>query len=133
MFRHIIYAIFFWQQVNKTADCFNNIVFILLAKISSKKVCEKMKNNATLEKVLLVCKKNAVLLRLVGATLDFKVAFLRRIRKKNLIILKSLQKKVCHLLFDLFVVVDIWVVKYQLKVFGKLLYTHWTYLWQCCI
>ena len=31
----------FWQLVNKAADCFNNIVFILLVKISFKKVCEK--------------------------------------------------------------------------------------------
>ena len=34
------YAIFFWQLVNKTADYFNNIVFILVVKISSKKVSE---------------------------------------------------------------------------------------------
>ena len=52
MFRHIIYAIFFWQLVNKPADCFNNIVFILVTKISSKKVCKKMENNLTLENVL---------------------------------------------------------------------------------
>ena len=84
MFRHIIYAIFFWQLVNKTADCFNNIVFILVAKISSKKVCEKIKINSKLEKAL--CNRNAELLRLVEATFDS----FRRIRKKNLIILKSL-------------------------------------------
>ena len=81
MFRYIIYAIFIWQ---------------LVAKISSKKVCEKMQNNSTLEKVFLVCKKNADLLRLVGATFDSKVASLRRIRKENLIILKSL---LCVLIF----------------------------------
>ena len=52
MFRHIINAIFFWQLVNKTADGFNNIVFILEAKISSIKVCEKMENNSTLERAL---------------------------------------------------------------------------------
>ena len=93
MFRHIIYAIFFWQLVNKTANCFNNIVFILVAKISSKKVCEKMENNSTLEKVLLVCNRNTELLRLVGATFDIKVASLRKMIKKNLVILESLQKK----------------------------------------
>ena len=60
MFRHIIYSIFFWELVNKTADCFKNIVFILVAKISSKKVCEKMESNSTLEKILLVCNRNAV-------------------------------------------------------------------------
>ena len=38
----------FWQLVNKIADCFNNIVFILAAKISSKKVCEEMEVNSTL-------------------------------------------------------------------------------------
>ena len=107
MFRHIIYAIFFWQLVNKTADCFNNIVFILVAKISSKIVCENMENNSALEKVLLVCNRNVELLQLVGATFDYKVASLIRIRKKNLIILKSSQKKVCHFLFYLFGVVDI--------------------------
>ena len=61
MFRHILYAIFFWKLVNKTADCFNNIVFILVAKISSKKVSKEMENNSTLEKVLLVCKRKASL------------------------------------------------------------------------
>ena len=90
VFRHITYTIFFWQLVNKTADCFNNIVFMLVANISSKKVCEKMENNSTLEKILLVCNRNAKLLRLVRKTFDSKVASLRRIRKKNLIILKSL-------------------------------------------
>ena len=67
---------------NKTADCFNNIVFILVAKISSKRVCEKIEYNSTLEKVLLVCNINAELLRLVGATFDFKAAFLRRNSEK---------------------------------------------------
>ena len=110
----------FWQQVNKTADCFNNIVFILMAKISSKKVCEKLENNSTLEKLLRVCNWNPELLGLVGATFDSKVASLRRIRKKHFIILKSLQNKVRHFLFYFFAVVDIWVVKYQLKRFGKL-------------
>ena len=100
--------------LNNTADCFNNIVFILVVKISSEKDFEKLENNSTLEKVLLVCNSNAKLLRLVEATIDSKVAFLRRMRKKNLIILKSLPFS------DLFVfVVDISVVKYQLKVFGK--------------
>ena len=99
MFRHIIYAILVNNMVNKTADCFNNIVFILTAKINSKKVYEKMENNSPLENVLLVCNKNADLLRSVGATFDSKVAFLRRMRKKNLIILKDLQKKCCHFSF----------------------------------
>ena len=87
------YAIYFWQLVNETADCFNNIVFILVENISSKKVCEKIENNSTLEKVLLVCIRNAELLRLVEAIFDSKVASLRRMRRKNLIILKSLPKK----------------------------------------
>ena len=52
-----------------------------------------MENNSTLKKVLLVYNGNAELLRLVGATFDTKVGFLRRMRKKNLIILQSLQKK----------------------------------------
>ena len=87
-----MYAIFFWQLINKTADCFNNIVLILMATISFKKVCEKIENNSTLENVLLVCNRNAELLQLVDATFDCKVASLRRMRKKNMVILKSLQK-----------------------------------------
>ena len=78
------------------------------------KVCEKMENNSTFEKVLLVCNRNAELLWLVGATFDAQGAFLRRMRKKNMIILKSLQKKSVK-----FFVVDIWVAKYQLEVFEK--------------
>ena len=74
----------FWQLVNETAYCCNNIVLILMAIISSKKVCEKMENNSTLEKVLLVRNRNAELLQLVGATFDLKVASLRRMRKKYL-------------------------------------------------
>ena len=73
----------FWQLVIKTADCFNNIVFILVAKINSKIVCEKMDNNSTLEKVLLMCNRNADLLQLVEATLDSKVASFRRMTKKK--------------------------------------------------
>ena len=67
-----------------------SLFFILVAKISSKKVYEKMEDNSTLEKVLLVCNRKGELLRLV---VDSKMTFLRSIRKKNLIILKSLQKK----------------------------------------
>ena len=50
------------------------MVFILVAKISSKKICEKMESNSMLEKVLLVCNRNAALLRLVGATFDSNVS-----------------------------------------------------------
>ena len=96
-----------------------------------------MENNSTLEKILFVFNRNAELLRLVGATFDSKVASLRRVRKKNLIILRSLQKRKLLLMaifcFICFVVVYIWVVKYQLKLFWTYLYAHWTYLWQCCI
>ena len=113
MFRHIIYAIFFWQLVNKTADCFNNIVFILVAKINLKKFCEKMENNPTLEKVLLVCNRNAELLRLVGASFDSKVAFLRRMRKNNLIIRQSLQKKFS---FFVLVVYRCWRLSCQISI-----------------
>ena len=75
-----------------------------------------MENNSTLEKVLQMCNRKAELLQLVGTTFDSKVAFLRRMWKKNLIILKNLQKKVWLFLYYLFVVVDILIVKYQLKV-----------------
>ena len=87
------------------------------------------------EKILRVFNRKAELLRLVGATFYSKVASLRRVMKKNLIILKSLQKTKLLLMaifcFICFVVVYEWVVKYQLKVFGTC--AHWTYLWQCCI
>ena len=92
---HNIRNIFVTAVVNKTADCFNKIVFILVAKINSKKVCEKMEYDLTLEKVLLMCNRNAELLRLVGGTFDSQVASLGRMNKKNWIILKSLQKNVC--------------------------------------
>ena len=122
------FDIFFWQLVNKTSYCFNNIVSILVAKISSKKVFEKMENNLTLEKVLLVCNRNAELERLVGATFDWKLASPEGWRRK---IWKFWQ--VCDFLFYFFVVIDVWVVKNQLRVFWKLQYAHWMYLWQCCI
>ena len=76
MFRHIIWAIFLWQLVNNTADCFNNIVFILVANISTKNVSEKLKKNSTLEQVLRV-------LWLVGATFDSKGASLRRMNSEK--------------------------------------------------
>ena len=76
-----------------------------MAKISYKEVYGKIENNSMLEQVLLVFNRNAELLRLVAATFDAKVASLGRIRKKNFIILKSLQKeKIRHVLFYLFVV-----------------------------
>ena len=72
---------------------FQQHCFYLVANISPKKVCDKFENNSTLQKLLPVCNRNSVLLQLVGATFDSKVASLRTMRKKNLIILKSLQKK----------------------------------------
>ena len=93
---HNIRNIFFLQLVNKTAAYFSNFVFFffLVAKIILKKVGEKMENNSTLEQVLLVFNRSNDLLRwLVGETFDYKVASLRRIRKKKLIILKSFEKK----------------------------------------
>ena len=60
-------------------------------KLVPKKFYEKMENNSTLEQVLPVFNKNAELLRLVGATFVTKMVFLRRMRKKNLILLKSWQ------------------------------------------
>ena len=62
-------------------------------KLVPKKVVKTMENNSTLEKFLLECNRNAKLLRLVGATFDSKVAFLRRMKKKHLVIPKILQKK----------------------------------------
>ena len=65
-----------------------------------------MENNSTLEKILKVFNRNAELLRLVEATFYSKVASFRRMMKKNLIILISLQKRKLmaygHFLFYLF-------------------------------
>ena len=83
-------------MVNKTADCFNKHCFYFGS--------EKTENNATLEKVL----------RLVGATFDSKVASLRRMRKKNLIILKSLQKK--SLSFFVLFVCRCWHLSCQISI-----------------
>ena len=51
-----------------------------------------MDNNSTLEQVLLMFNRNAELLRLVGTAFDSKVASLRRMSKKNLIILEIINK-----------------------------------------
>ena len=82
--------------------------YFMVAKRSSNKVYEKMKNNSTLKKVLLMCNINAELLRLLGATFDSKVAFLRRMKKKSWIILKRLHKKnfVCRF----------WHLSYQISI-----------------
>ena len=58
-----------------------------------------MENNSTLENVLLVCNRNAKLLLLVGATFISKLASLRMMKKKNFIILKSLQNSTFFVLF----------------------------------
>ena len=52
-----------------------------------------MENNSKLDKILLVFNRNAELLRLVGATFYSKVASLRRMMKKNLIISEKFAEK----------------------------------------
>ena len=77
-----MYAIFFWQLVNKTADYFNSIIFILYAKISSKISLRKIGKQLN----WLVFNRNAQkLLRLVETAFDSKVVSLRRMRKQHLI------------------------------------------------
>ena len=76
-----------------------------------------MENNSTLEKILLAFNRNAELLRLVGATFYSKVASVRGMIKKNLIILKSLPERKLLLM-------AIFCQSYQLKVFGTYLYAH---------
>ena len=56
---HIICNIFLTAGKIKTVNSFNNIAFILVAKISSRKVYEKMENKSTLEQILLVLNRNA--------------------------------------------------------------------------
>ena len=115
MFRHIIYiAIFFLTADKQYSWLFQQLCFYYGGKISFKKVCEKIENNSTLEKVLLVRKRKAEMLQLVGATFDSKVALLRRMRKKNLIILKSLQKK--SLAFFVLLVWRCWHLSCQISI-----------------
>ena len=79
--------------MNKTAECFNNIVFILLAKISSQKVCEKMENNLTLEKVLLA-------VAVSRSNFWFQSGFSQKDEKEKLENSEIFcKKKVCHFLF----------------------------------
>ena len=66
-----------------------------------------MENNSTLGMVLLACNRKTELLRLVGAYFQEDEE-------------EKFDKKFAIFLFYLFVVVDIWIDKYQLKVFGKL-------------
>ena len=56
-------------NIRNISGCFNNIVFILVTKMSCKKICDEIENNSTLEKGLIVCNRNAELLRLVEASL----------------------------------------------------------------
>ena len=104
MFKHIIFAIFFWQLVNEIGGCFNDIVFIL--------DFEKMKNNSTLEKI----NRNAELMRLVETNFESEMASLGRMRKKNLIILKWLQNNFSPF-FVLFVVC--WHLNWHLNINWK--------------
>ena len=121
-------------MVNKTADCFNNILFWSWKLIE--KIYWKNRKQLNVGKDLMSCyefNRNAELLRLVGATFYSKVASLRRMMKKNLIILKRKLLLMAIFCFICFVVVDIWVVKYQLKVFGTYLYDHLTYLYDSVV
>ena len=117
-------------MVNKTADCFDNIV--LVVKISRKNLLKKWKTTQRW-----VFNRNAEQLRLVRATFYTKVlreaeGWWRKIWSFWKVC-RNGQMLMAICCFICFVVVDIWVVKYQLKVFGTYLYAHWTYLWQCCI
>ena len=107
VFTHIIHAISFWQLGNKTVDCFNEIVFLW-------KIGKQLNVGKGLGKV---CNRNAELLWLVKATFDSKAASLKRIRRKIWSFWKVCRNKVRHFLF---LIPDIWVVKYQLKVFEEL-------------
>ena len=84
---------FFDRWATKQLIDSTKFFFILVTKINSKKVCEKWKTTQHWKRSYLVCNRNSKLLWLVGATFDSKVTSLRRMRKKNLIILKSLQEK----------------------------------------
>ena len=67
-----------------------------MAKISSRQGCAKMENNSTMEKVLLACDRNAKLLRLIGATFDFKVDEEEKFDNSEKFAEKSLPLFVCH-------------------------------------
>ena len=53
-------------------------------KISSKKVCEKMENNSTLEKVLLAYNRNFELLRSSRSNLSVQSGLPQKDKKENL-------------------------------------------------
>ena len=92
---------FFNNWYTKQLIVSTTLVLFWWQKLVPKQFVKKMEYNSMLEKVLLVCNRNIELLRLVGATFVSKVAFLRRMKKKNLIILKSLPEK--SLLFFCFI------------------------------
>ena len=59
-----------------------------------------MDNNSSLEQVLLVFNRNAELLQLVGTASDSKAASLKRMKKKNLIILQIINKQINSIKLD---------------------------------
>ena len=132
MFTHIIYAIFFWHLVHKTADCFNNIVFILMVKISSKKVCKKMEYNSTLEKVLLVCKQERRAAGVSKSNFWFQSGFSQKDEKEKFDNSEKFAEKSSPFFFVLFVC-RCWHLSCQISIESVRKIIIWTYLWQCCI
>ena len=107
------YAIFFWQLVNRTADCFNNNRFIWVVKIGFKKGLWNNGKQFNVGKGFPVNNRNFELFRLVEAIFDIKAASLRRMSKKNLIILKSLKKNS----FSIFILFAYrWHLSYQISI-----------------
>ena len=88
MFRHIIYAISFWQLVISII-----FFFILVVKISSKQSLWKNGKQLNLGTGLCWCLTETPALRLVGTVFDSKVVSLRRMKKKNLKILQIISKQ----------------------------------------
>ena len=58
-----------------------------------------MENNLMLVKLLLVCNRNAELLRLVETAFDSKDVSFRRLRKINLIIPQIINKQISYFMF----------------------------------
>ena len=84
-----MHALSFWQQVNKTANCFNNTVLILVAKISCKKSLWKKWKRIQMSLI-----ETPVFAVGIGTAFDSKVISFRRMRKKHFIILQIINKEV---------------------------------------
>ena len=123
-------------MVNKTADCFNNILF-WFGKLLEK-IYWKNGKQFNVGKDLISVQQERRAVAVSRSNFLFQSGFSQKDDEEKFDHSEKFAEKKAFLLmaffcFICFVVVYIWVVKYRLKVFGTYLYAHWTYLWQRCI